>query len=52
MHVHKYHKYVDENSSTAIMVIKRSTGVTLEVNLRIALLADNKTCKKRDPPWF
>ena len=39
-------KYVDENSSAAIVGAKRSAGVAPEANLRILLCAFNKACKK------
>ena len=45
-------KYVDENSSAAIVGAKRSAGVAPEANLRILLCAFNKACKKGDPLWL
>ena len=38
-------KYVDQNSSAAMLAAKRSAGVTPEVNLRILLHAGDKACK-------
>ena len=38
-------KYVDENCYAAMLVAKRSTGVTQEVNLRILLRAGNEVGK-------
>ena len=46
------HKYMDENSSAAMLVNKRSAGVTAEVNLRIPLHISNKAHKRWDPPWL
>ena len=43
-------KYADENGSTAMLIIKRSAGVALEVNLRIPLCTGNEARKQEDPP--
>ena len=37
---------------TTMLVIKRSAGVTPEVNLKNPLHAGDKACKLRDPPWL
>ena len=46
------HKYVDQNSSTAMFTTKRSAGVAPEVNMRIPLHAGDKTCNRGHPPWL
>ena len=38
------YKYVDQKSSAAILAIKRSAGVTPEVNLRNPLHTNEKAC--------
>ena len=40
------HKYVDENSSAAMLATKRSAGVTPEVNLRILLCSGEEARKQ------
>ena len=38
------HKYVDQNSSTAILATRRSAGIVAEVNLSSPLYAGDKIC--------
>ena len=41
-----FRKYVDRNSSIAILVAKRSAGVAPEVNLRMSLCTGEEACKR------
>ena len=49
--VHIY-KYVNQKSSAAMLVIKRSVGVTPGVNLRNPLHGGQNTCKQGIHPGF
>ena len=45
-------KFVDQKGSAAMLDIKRSAGVTLEVNLKNPLHTGKETCKQELHPGF
>ena len=46
------YKYVDQKGSAAMLAIKRSAGVTTELNLRSLLHAGNEARKQGIHPGF
>ena len=45
-------KYVDQNSLATKLAVKRSAGVTPDVNLSNPLCTGNEACKQGDLPWL